>query len=133
MRVIRLQYQIMMMRMLGVRNVFMANHTWVKPPFWWMPYRQNHAVVNHEPTLADATVRCRKEQTSAYNKSDVFDFSDPHVDLLALVYREADVEKIVFVGHTADLHEGQEVTVVATTLVIHGLEGHTQRDIESCI
>lgn len=44
MRVIRLQYQIMMMRMLGVRNVFMANHTWVKPPFWWMLYRQNHAV-----------------------------------------------------------------------------------------
>lgn len=33
MRVIRLQYQIMMMRMLGVRNVFMANHTLVKPPF----------------------------------------------------------------------------------------------------
>ena len=36
MRVIRLQYQIMMMRILGVRNVFMANHTLVKPPFWWM-------------------------------------------------------------------------------------------------
>lgn len=107
----------------------MANHTWVKPPFWWMPYRQNHAVVNREPTLARAT---KKEQTSAYNKSDVFDFSDPHVDLLALVYREADVEKIVFVGHAADLHEGQQVTVVATTLVVHGLEG-AQRDMESCI
>lgn len=47
MRVIRLQYQIMMMRMLGVRNVFMANHTWVKPPFWWMLYRQNQAIVCH--------------------------------------------------------------------------------------
>ena len=32
-RVIRLQYQIMTMRMLGVRNVFMANHTFVNPPF----------------------------------------------------------------------------------------------------
>lgn len=33
MRVMRLQYQIMMMRMLGVRKVFMANQTLVKPPF----------------------------------------------------------------------------------------------------
>lgn len=31
--VIRRQYQIMMIRMLGVRKVFMANHTFVKPPF----------------------------------------------------------------------------------------------------
>lgn len=67
---------------------------------------------------------------SAYNKSDVFDFPDPHVDLLAVVYREADVEEIVLVGHAADLHEGQEVTVVVTTLVIHGLEG-AQPDIVS--
>ncbi|TNN69820.1 hypothetical protein EYF80_019888 [Liparis tanakae] len=40
MRLIRLQYQIMMMRMLGVRNVFMANHTLVKPPFWWMLWNE---------------------------------------------------------------------------------------------
>lgn len=33
MRVMRLQYQIVMMRMLGVRKVFMANQTLVKPPF----------------------------------------------------------------------------------------------------
>ena len=33
MSMIRLQYQIMMMRMVGVRKVFMANHTLVKPPF----------------------------------------------------------------------------------------------------
>lgn len=44
MRVIRLQYQIMMMRMLGVRNVFMANQTLVKPPFWWMLCRQKRTV-----------------------------------------------------------------------------------------
>lgn len=31
--VIRLQYQIMIIKMLGVRKVFMANHTFVKPPF----------------------------------------------------------------------------------------------------
>lgn len=31
--VILLQYHTMMMRMLGVRKVFMANHTLVKPPF----------------------------------------------------------------------------------------------------
>lgn len=30
---IRFQYQTMMMKMLGVRNVFMANQTFVKPPF----------------------------------------------------------------------------------------------------
>lgn len=35
--VILLQYHTMMIRMLGVRKVFMANHTLVKPPFWWMP------------------------------------------------------------------------------------------------
>lgn len=34
--VMRLQYQIMMMSILGVRKVFMANQTLVKPPFWWM-------------------------------------------------------------------------------------------------
>lgn len=33
MRVMRLQYHTKMMRMLGVRKVFMANHTLVKPPF----------------------------------------------------------------------------------------------------
>lgn len=31
--VMRLQYQIMIIKMLGVRKVFMANHTLVKPPF----------------------------------------------------------------------------------------------------
>lgn len=31
--VILLQYHTMMIRMLGVRKVFMANHTLVKPPF----------------------------------------------------------------------------------------------------
>lgn len=46
MRVILLQYQIMMMRMLGVRKVFMANHTWVKPPFWWMLCRKKLANVS---------------------------------------------------------------------------------------
>lgn len=72
----------------------------------------------------------RKEQMSAHDKSDVLDFSDPHVDLLAVVYRKADVEEIVLVGHAADLHEGQEVALVATTLVVHGLQG-AQRDIVS--
>ena len=42
-----------------------------------------------------------------YNKTNVFDFSDPHVDLLSLVDRQADVEKIVLMGHTPHLHEGQ--------------------------
>lgn len=31
--VILLQYHTMMIRMLGVKKVFMANHTLVKPPF----------------------------------------------------------------------------------------------------
>lgn len=46
MRVMRLQYQIMMMRMLGVRNVFMANQTLVKPPFWWMLLEEKHTRVS---------------------------------------------------------------------------------------
>lgn len=41
MRVMRLQYQIMMMRMLGVRKVFMANQTLVNPPFWWILLEEN--------------------------------------------------------------------------------------------
>jgi hypothetical protein len=35
--VILLQYHTITMKMLGVRKVFMANHTLVKPPFWWIP------------------------------------------------------------------------------------------------
>lgn len=68
-----------------------------------------------------------KEQMSAHDKSDVLDFSDAHVNLLAVVYRKADVEEVVLVGHAADLHEGQEVALVATTLVVHGLQ-EAQRD-----
>lgn len=54
-RVIRLQYQIMMMRMLGVRNVFMANQTLVKPPFWWMPFRERGERTTPMPAMS--TVR----------------------------------------------------------------------------
>lgn len=122
MRVILLQYQIMTTRMLGVRNVFMANHTWVKPPFWWMLYGQRHA------RLAGISPRHTTVPPAAYNKSDVFDFSDPHVDLLAHVDGQADVEEVVFVGHAAHLHEGQEVTLVAAALVVHDLEG-AERDV----
>lgn len=39
-----------------------------------------------------------------YNNLDVFDFSNPHIDLLTLINWEADVEQVIFVRHTADLH-----------------------------
>lgn len=57
-----------------------------------------------------------------YNKTNVFDFSDPHIDLLTLVHRQADVEKIVLMGHAADLHEWQQVTLVVTSLILKSLE-----------
>lgn len=41
---------------------------------------------------------------STYNKLDVFDFSNPHIDLLTIINWEADVEKVIFMGHTANLH-----------------------------
>lgn len=61
---------------------------------------------------------------ATYNKTNVFDFSDPHIDLLTLVDRQADVEKIVLMGHAANLHEGKQVTLVVTSLVLVGLETH---------
>lgn len=42
--VIRLQYQTMMMKMLGVRKVFIANQTFVKPPFWWIPCKAEQEI-----------------------------------------------------------------------------------------
>ncbi len=41
-----------------------------------------------------------------YNQTNVFDFPNPHIDLLTLMDRQANVEKIVLMGHAADLHEG---------------------------
>lgn len=60
-----------------------------------------------------------KRQT--YNETNVFDFSDPHVDLLPLINRQPDVEEIVLVGHAADLHEREWVTLVVTSLILKGL------------
>ncbi len=71
----------------------------------------------------------RKLQMPTYNKTNVFDFSDPHIDLLTLVNRQADVEKIVLMGHAANLHEGQQVTLIVTSLVFVGLENTQQHTI----
>lgn len=64
----------------------------------------------------------KKLQIPTYNKTNVFDFSNPHIDLLTLIDRQADVEKIVLMGHAANLHEGQQVTLIVTSLVFVGLE-----------
>lgn len=57
-----------------------------------------------------------------YNKTNVFYFSDPYVDLLALIYRQADVEKIVLMAHATNFHEGQQVTLIVTSLILKGLK-----------
>ena len=60
--------------------------------------------------------------TQTHHQLDVFDLPDANVDLLALVHGQADVEQVVLVGHAAQLHEGQEVTVVVAALVLIVLE-----------
>lgn len=65
-----------------------------------------------------------------YNKSNVSDFSNPHIDLLTLIYRQADVQEIVFVCHAADLHEGQNVTLIVSSLVIKSLGGKKTPHLE---
>lgn len=57
----------------------------------------------------------------AYNNLDVFDFSNPHVDLFTLIDWEAEVEQVVFVRHAADLHQGQEVTFIVAPLILGSL------------
>lgn len=56
-----------------------------------------------------------------YNNLDVFNFSNPYIDLFTLIYREAKVEQVIFVRHTADLHEGQEVTFIVASLIVDSL------------
>lgn len=53
---------------------------------------------------------------------DVFDLANSHVHLLAFIHRQPDVDQVVFVGHGADLHEGQEFTFVVATLILYNLE-----------
>lgn len=57
-----------------------------------------------------------------YNKTNVFDFSNPNIDLLTLINRQADVEKIVLMGHAANLHKGQQVTLIVSSLILISLE-----------
>lgn len=64
-----------------------------------------------------------------YNKTNVSDFSNPHVDLLTLVDRQTDVEKIILMGHAANLHEGQQVTLIVTSLILKGLENTQQHTV----
>lgn len=59
---------------------------------------------------------------ATYNKTDVFDFSNPHIDLLTLINRQADVKKIELMGHGANLHEGQNVALIVTSLIVQSLE-----------
>lgn len=66
---------------------------------------------------------------STYNKTNVSDFSNPHVDLLTLVDRQTDVEKIILMGHAANLHEGQQVTLIVTSLILKGLENTQQHTV----
>lgn len=75
----------------------------------------------------DAPNRCSKVliiqvTLTTYNKTNVLDFSDPHIDLLTFVDRQANVKKIVFMGHTTDLHEGKQVTLIEASLILKGLD-----------
>lgn len=103
----------------------MANQTLVKPPFWWMLLKKK------KKNRSKLFVLCiwvnqfvgglSQSKRQTYNETNVFDFSDPHVDLLPLIDRQPDVEEIVLVGHTADLHEREWVTLVVTSLILKGL------------
>lgn len=57
-----------------------------------------------------------------YNNLDVFDFSNPHIDLFTLINWEADVEQVIFVRHAANFHEGQEVTFIVASLILRSLQ-----------
>lgn len=61
------------------------------------------------------------------HQTDVLDLSNAHVDLIAFVDGQADVEQVVLVGHVAQFHEGQQVTLVVATLVLMRLQD-TARD-----
>lgn len=63
-----------------------------------------------------------------YNKTNIFDFSNPHIDFLALIDRQADVEEIILMGHASNLHEGQEITLIVTSLILKGLGGKRERE-----
>ena len=56
--------------------------------------------------------------TPTDHQLDVLDLPNAHVDLLAFVHGQADVEQVVLVGHTAHLHEGQQLTLVVAALVL---------------
>lgn len=79
---------------------------------------QDLAVDQRSPQ-ADSTDRSR---SVTYHEADVLDLPDAHVNALPLVDGQADVEQVVLVSHAADLHEGQEVTVIVTALRLQGLE-----------
>lgn len=64
--------------------------------------------------------RCVVE--NAHHQTDVLDLTDAHVDLLAFADRQADVEQVVLVGHVAQLHEGQQVTLIVAPLVLIRLQ-----------
>lgn len=72
-------------------------------------------------------VALQSQPTATHHQPDVFDLPDAHVDLLALVDGQADVEQVVLVGHAAHLHEGQQVALVVAALVLVGLEGKPVR------
>lgn len=72
-----------------------------------------------------------RSKRDTYHEADVLDFPNAHVNALPLVHRETDVDEVVLVGHTAYLHEGEEVAVVVTAFRLQRLaKGHraaTQR------
>lgn len=63
---------------------------------------------------------CGCQQT--YNKANVSNLSDSHIDLLPLIDRQADVEEVVLVGHAPHFHERHQVAVIVTAIIIMGLE-----------
>lgn len=68
-----------------------------------------------------------EDRELTHNKADVFDFSDPHVNLFALVDRQTDVEEIVLMRYAPQFHERQEVTLIVTALIINRLDSKNEK------
>ena len=65
------------------------------------------------------------------HQTDVLDLPNAHVDLIAFADGQADVEQVVLVGHIAQFHEGQQVTLVVATLVLIRLQGTARDDLDT--
>lgn len=83
-----------------------------------MKYIKKHFYTSHGVKTISLYIFNVQVIKTTHNETNVFDFTNPHVDLLALIDGQTNVEKIVFMGHAANFHEGQQVTFIVTSLVL---------------